>query len=102
MTFGLSEKTLALIQDVFRQYPQITHVQIFGSRAMGNYRYNSDIDIVVRDEIDYRLIAKVAAELDELPLPYLFDVLCYPLITHGGLREHIDKYAQDIYVKPLC
>ena len=44
--FGLSEKTIEIIKKLLSNYPQIKKVKIFGSRAKGNYKPSSDIDIV--------------------------------------------------------
>jgi predicted nucleotidyltransferase len=101
MTFGLSSQAIELLQDVFHHHPEITHVQIFGSRALGHYRNNSDIDLVIRDNISAELLASITLEMDELPLPYLFDIKCYPHLSHEGLREHIDLFAKDLYLKAL-
>jgi predicted nucleotidyltransferase len=97
MKFGLSAQAEQLIQTVFQQYPEITWVQIFGSRALGNYRDNSDVDLVIRDNISDELLRKVILEIDELPLPYLFDIVCYAQISHAPFCEHIDHFAKDFY-----
>lgn len=97
MKFGLSEHAINLIQNVFRRYSEISQVKIFGSRALGSYRDNSDIDLVLWGNIDESLYAKLNSELDELPLPYIFDVQLYADITQVNLREHIDQFAKIIY-----
>lgn len=98
MTFGLSPEGIKLIVDVFKQHPEISHVQIFGSRAMNNYQNNSDIDLVIQDKISDDLQATITQQLEDLPLPYKFDVICYSDITHIGLQEHIKLFAKDIYL----
>lgn len=100
MSFGLPGEAIERIKAVFRRHPEIERVQIFGSRAKGNYRHNSDIDLVFwGNNIDESLLAALAQELDELPLPYLFDIKNYAEITHDGLREHIQQYGKDFYVR---
>lgn len=101
MQFGLTSDVINLLKNVFSHYSEIEKVQIFGSRAIGNFRANSDIDLALWGQIDEALLAKIAQELDDLPLPYLFDVKSYSSITHLGLREHIDRYAKDLYLKSL-
>ena len=44
--FGLSENSIRAIKDLFTRFPQIKLVKIFGSRAKGNFKPNSDIDLV--------------------------------------------------------
>jgi len=99
MNFGLSTQAIALLQKVLQAHPEVERAKIFGSRAIGNFRPNSDIDLALWGVIDEGLLAKLYAELDELPLPYQFDVTSYITITHPALREHIDKFGKDIYVK---
>jgi predicted nucleotidyltransferase len=95
LKFGLTEKAIALIANVFKKFPEVTQVKIFGSRAMGNYRQNSDIDLVLFGEISNKALGEIAHQLDMLPLPYIFDIKCYNDITHEGLIEHIEKFGKD-------
>lgn len=100
MNFGLTDRALALITGVLAQYPEVERVEVFGSRAMGNEKPNSDIDLVVwGDGVTFRLIARLALELDELPLPYLFDIKAYNQVTHPPLKEHIARHGRPLYVK---
>lgn len=99
MNFGLSEKSLKSLSNVFSYHSEIERVQIFGSRAMDTYQPHSDIDLVLFGDIDDVLLAKVYSELDELPLPYKFDVKVYSEITYLPLKEHIDKFSKVIYLK---
>jgi len=97
MKFGLTSKALELIVSVFTKHPEIRKAHIYGSRALGTYRDNSDIDIALWGDINELLLAKIASELDELPLPYLFDLITYHEITHDNLKEHIDSCSIEIY-----
>lgn len=94
MMFGLTEKEIKLIKTVFRRHPEVIEVKIYGSRAMGSQRPNSDIDIAVWGKIDIRLIGKIIRELDELPLPYSFDVTDYASVDHTPLKQHIDEFGK--------
>ena len=99
MNTGLNEKTLNLIKSVFVNYDQIEKVYIFGSRAKGNYRPNSDIDLAISGEVDSFLAEKIALNLEELPLPYKFDVQSYEGIKKQELKEHINRVGVVIYSK---
>ena len=46
MKFGLKEKTITDIQSVFATVPEIEKAIIYGSRAKGNFKNGSDIDIL--------------------------------------------------------
>jgi predicted nucleotidyltransferase len=97
--FGLDARTRALLDGVFERHSTVREARIFGSRALGTHRAESDVDIVLYGEVDDALAARVAGELDELPLPYQFDVRAYPTLQHTGLREHIDRVGRVLFVR---
>jgi predicted nucleotidyltransferase len=96
--FGLTANALELIRGVFRRHPQIRRAVVFGSRAMGCFENNSDIDLALWGDLDLESIGRIASELDELPLPYTFDVKAYESIHHVPLRRHIDEFGKTLYV----
>jgi type I restriction enzyme R subunit len=93
--FGLSAEVLAAIQRCLRRHPDIAWAKIYGSRAKGNYRPGSDIDLAFSSNTDYA--AQLLAELDELPTPYLFDVTHYESVENAALKEHVDRVGVEIY-----
>lgn len=93
--FGLPEKTIEIIRKLLSEYPQIKGVKIFGSRAKGNYKPSSDIDLALYGNIDDKLLRHIAFELDELPTPYQFDVLSYADIDNEKLKASIDKFGKN-------
>jgi len=102
MKFGLSDKVIEEIQDVFRRHIEVEKVLIFGSRAKGNYRAGSDIDLaVIGNNIDYRLILKIGCEIDSLELLYGIDLLDYQSKKNTPIGEHIDRVGQ-IFYERLC
>lgn len=100
MKFGLTDIDIAKINDVFAKLPNISKVLIFGSRAKGNFREGSDIDLALFGEaLDHELILKLLAEIDDLNLPYLFDICVYDLLDSPNFKEHIDRVGQLFYKK---
>jgi uncharacterized protein len=99
--FGLSEKTTNIIIEFFKKIPELKEVKIYGSRAKGNYKKGSDIDFAIFGDIDYRLTSKIAAELDELPTPYKFDVTDYNSLKHLPLKDHIDRVGKTFYKREI-
>lgn len=98
--FGLSEKAVYLIKDTFKLFPGITEAIMFGSRAMGNYKKGSDVDIALKGKIDFTLLAKINALLnEELPLPYFFDLVAYDDIDNEELKQHIDEHGRVFYTR---
>ena len=98
--FGLSEETIARINDVFSRHPEISKVLLYGSRAKGNYKEGSDIDLSLMGQgIDVPLLQRIAEELDDLMLPYRIDIDIYEKIRNDALREHIDRVGKVFYEK---
>jgi predicted nucleotidyltransferase len=92
--FGLSEKVLQLLQQYFLGREEILKVWVYGSRAMGRETPGSDIDLAIITRSDRDISSSVQSDLDELPTPYLFDVIDYNRITHLPLQEHIDRVGK--------
>jgi len=100
MDFGFTEKQISLIKDIFSQFPEISEVIIFGSRAMGNYKKGSDVDLAIKGKIDEKIILKLSRKLnDESPLPHIFDVIKYDDISNEKLKEHISSFGKIFYKK---
>ncbi len=97
--YGLLQRDIKYILDAIRKHLQIEQVIIFGSRAMGNYKKASDVDIAVKGKnIDKRIILKLSDDLnEEYPLPYYFDIVNYNEITNKDLKQHIDNEGKVIY-----
>lgn len=95
--FGLPDITLDLLKRYFDANPKIEAVYVYGSRAMGNYRVGSDVDLAIWSNVDTDISGAVKTDLEALPTPYLYDVTDYRHITHLPLKEHIDKYGQVLF-----
>jgi len=91
LAHGLTSGELALIRTVFLRHPEVTGVILFGSRAKGTAKPASDIDLALEGIADQLQAEAIASELDELPLPYRFDVKALTAIQNQHLREHIDR-----------
>ena len=98
MSFGLPEESLQLIKQTIAQFPEIEQAVIFGSRAIGNYRKGSDVDLaIIGKQINHLTENRLSSILnEELPLPYFFDVVDYTHLTHPKLSEHIKKVGKPI------
>lgn len=97
---GLSDQEILGIKKVFTNYPNIEEAILYGSRAMGNYKPASDIDItLIGKELDLSLLNQIEFELDDLMLPYKFDVSIYHKISNQDLIKHIKRVGKKIYEK---
>lgn len=92
MNYGLKESTIAAIQSVFKKYSLVKKVILYGSRAKGNFRNGSDIDLVmVGESLTLSDQFKIETELDDLLLPYKIDLAIYHKIENPDLIGHIDR-----------
>jgi predicted nucleotidyltransferase len=96
-TPGLQPAELALLRAVFGRHPEIRAVKLFGSRAKGTPAPCADVDLALWGELDALRAEAIAAELDELPLPYKYDVTAFDLIRFRPLREHIERVGITVY-----
>ena len=97
LRFGLKDSTIAKIIAVFAKYPQIYKVLLYGSRAKGNYRKGSDIDLTIIGDFKYADLAKIENEIDDLFLPYTLDISIFSDIDNQDLIEHINRVGIVFY-----
>lgn len=99
MRFGLSEVDLQKILFIIASNYKVKKAFIFGSRAKGNYKNGSDVDIALSGiNIDLNDISKIASTLnEETNMPYMFDVLNYDKLSNTDLITHIDTIGIQIY-----
>ena len=98
--FGLSEDIIGIINHFFETITEIETVKIFGSRAKGNFKPNSDIDFVLYGNgITDKLARHIASGLDELPTPYKFDVIAFTSIENENLIKNINQEGKIFYQK---
>ncbi|BBB90016.1 MAG TPA: nucleotidyltransferase domain-containing protein [Methylomusa anaerophila] len=98
MKYGLTEKHLQEIISILKKYPKVTEAFIFGSRAMGNYKQGSDVDIALKGEVSTSDAATIKDDLEEETfLPFFFDVVAYNRINNQSLKEHIDTHGVKFY-----
>ncbi|NLW33574.1 MAG: nucleotidyltransferase domain-containing protein [Fibrobacter sp.] len=99
MNFGLSDSCLNQIVSVFKKFPQIEKVIVFGSRVKGSYKNGSDIDLALTGSIDLETLTKIDCKLDDLLLPYTFDIVAVDKIDNPDLVDHINRVGIILYKK---
>jgi predicted nucleotidyltransferase len=98
MKFGLKENVIEEVKGVFEKYRQVKKAILYGSRAKGNYKNGSDIDLtLVGQELDLQLLHKIELEIDDLLLPYSFDISIFHHLSSPDLIEHIDRVGVVFY-----
>ena len=98
MKFGLKEDIVEKITGVFASIFEIDEVIIYGSRAKGDNKKGSDIDIVLKGEkLTLNELNKISLALDDLLLPYTFDLSIYHRIKNSELLDHINRIGKILY-----
>ena len=82
---------------VFRRYPELEQVILFGSRATGRATERSDIDLATRGIRDRHRLGRLSLDLDETAIPQECGVQAYEQIRHAPLKAHIDRWGVSIY-----
>lgn len=102
MRFGLKESTIDKIISVFVKYAKIEKILLYGSRARGNYRNGSDIDLtLIGKYLNYSQLGSIESDIDDLFLPYSFDISIFKDIDNPDLVDHINRIGVVIYEKDL-
>ncbi len=99
LDIGLLEKTKKAILSVFDQFQNIDQVVLYGSRAMGNFKNGSDIDLVIIGELTVSDQLLIENTLDDLMLPYKIDLSVYSKIENQDLKDHIERVGVVFYDK---
>jgi len=94
---GLDEHEWNLIREVLSRHGEVSGAILFGSRAKGTAGPASDIDLAIEGIDDPLCAESIAGELDELPLPYRFDVKAWSAIKSPALRAHIKRVGVRIH-----
>ena len=90
--FGLLDRDIKYIRKALEKYDEIEKAVIFGSRAMGNYKKGSDVDIaIIGKDVSRSIVYKIE--------DYFFDIIHYNEITNENLINHIDNEGKIIYIK---
>jgi uncharacterized protein len=102
MKFGLDNLTRQKIQSVFEKYNEIEETVIYGSRAMGNHREGSDIDLTLKGEkLNPKTLSSIEQDIDELNTPYLFDISIFHLLNSPSLIDHINRVGKVFYTRKV-
>lgn len=97
---GLQPQTITAIISIFHKYPEVEKAILYGSRAKGDYRPGSDIDLTLKGKnLDLTILQKIENELDELLLPYKIDLSLYHHIKNHDFLVHIHHVGKVFYEK---
>jgi predicted nucleotidyltransferase len=89
--YGISQNALDKIKAVLFSMQGVEQAVLYGSRAKGNYKEGSDIDLTVKGNLTYNDLVKMSVNLDDLNLPWEIDISLYSQIKNKDLLDHIDR-----------
>lgn len=92
MPFGLSADTINLITRQIAENRRVDRIILFGSRAKGNPRPGSDIDLAVSGKaLTLQDILDMSVKMDRLELAYKVDIIHHEKTQDPDLRKHIRR-----------
>ena len=99
MKHGIYNRSFQIIYESLSNEPRIKKAFLYGSRALGNAKKGSDIDIEKKKKnITQEIINKISTKLNqEAPIPYFIDIINYNSISNQELKKHIDKHGVTIF-----
>lgn len=98
MKFGLEVQVIENIVSVLEQHPKVDKAFVFGSRAKGNYRPDSDIDIAIKgNQITTDDIIAISVAIETKGITHKFDLIDYNSIKEPALKDHIDRVGIEFY-----
>lgn len=98
--YGLKERTIEQIQTVFANFPELEQAVLYGSRAKGDFKPGSDIDLTLYGNgLTRKMLYKLENELDDLLLPYAFDLSIFANLVDADLVAHIRRVGVVFYQK---
>lgn len=98
--FGLLSQNIEDIRRIFMSVPSVQEAIVYGSRARGDNRRYSDLDITLRgDDISDGDMTKIYFMIDDLLLPYTVDLSIYSHIRNEKLIANIINEGKLLYSK---
>lgn len=93
--FGLSQNAYEQIIDVVKNNSKYKF-KLFGSRARGDYKNNSDIDLAIFENVGKQDEFKIRNEMDLLDIVYMVDLVFVNQDTKQELLNSIEKEGVEL------
>ncbi len=96
--YGLPKSDVQNVVSILRKNPKIERAILFGSRAKGNFTNGSDVDIaLVGENLKLSDILEISGQIEQLFLPWKFDLVIYDRIKEKALIDHIDRVGISLF-----
>ncbi len=101
MKYGLPLAAIQKINSVLSSYTQVEKATLYGSRAKGNYKNGSDIDLTLHggQDLTLNVVYSILNDLDDLFLPYSIDLSIFHDISDPDVVAHIERVGVPFYQK---
>jgi predicted nucleotidyltransferase len=100
MNHGLTSETVDRIRSALARFPEVEKAVLYGSRAKGNYKRGSDIDLTLFGSgLKASVLSQINSGLDDLLLPFKIDISIFAKISHSDLIDHIRRVGVVFYEK---
>jgi len=93
MKHGLSQETIEEVHKILKKYPQVKQAILYGSRARGDYKKGSDVDLTLigGDDLTRDILYRIMDEHEDSYLPYTFDLSILHKINDADFLGRIQK-----------
>ena len=96
--FGLDANIVKELTSIFANHKKVDKVILYGSRAKGTFRSGSDVDLtLVGKDVNLKTVYAISDEIEELFLPYRFDISVFEYLDNPDLVEHIRRVGKVFY-----
>ena len=100
MNHGLTSETVDRIRSVLARFSDVEKAVLYGSRAKGNYKPGSDVDLTLfGSALNASILSRISTALDDLFLPQKIDISIFAKISHADLIDHIRRVGVVLYEK---
>lgn len=94
--YGLTSAQWKQIYHILDRHRDLIHrVRLFGSRARGDCRVTSNVDLAIENDQDIR--STLLEEFEQSNLPYTFDIVLYDHQMNEKLRDAIDREGKLLF-----
>ena len=89
---GLSERVTDLLRAELSRFPEVRVAYLYGSRARGDYKPQSDIDIAIdAPSMTQQNFAQLWSAIDALPIAYPLDCIWLQALPESSLKAQVER-----------
>lgn len=89
---GLSERVTDLLRAELRRFPEVRAAYLYGSRARGDYKPQSDIDIAIdAPDMTQQNFAQLWNAIEALPIAFPLDCIWLQALPESSLKAQVER-----------